>query len=190
MVKKNKVEIDSDIYPQPVIGLKNASFYNGGINTSGGNPNALMNVRDELLDRVFDKSGDLYEKGFASKRSTAEFQSIAVIYQGVGAAGLIFISPKDERLGENPVYQIEDEGPPLFLVSDSYLFDRNFEKFGVTTFAHEFGHTLGLDDEFKVTLNPATEWVIRDDIMGSGRNRPLDATYLSLESKKLLGLDY
>lgn len=171
-------DIQFEIYPEPIIGLKNTADYNG-LDTNRGNPNALISIQDELNQRLFLKTGDQYDKSF-TKRTTGEYQVMAIMYEGVGSSALM--------LRENDASDITvlDEGLPAFLVSRYFLADEGYKDYGTTIFCHEFGHTLGLPDAYDLSTNqPLTE-----DIMGSGRFRPLDYAFLSQEPKKQLGLEF
>lgn len=178
----NAVRITFDVYPQPVAGLRSSAEYNGE-NTGGGNPNGLLAVREELLKRVFDPTGDLYRKSNFVEVQDA-YKVMAILYEGVGSSATLF------RTGTKSInedtYVVEDSGPPAFLVSRYYLGEPGFKDYGTTIFAHEFGHTLGLADAYNlVTSQPFSE-----DIMGLGRFRPIQHSYLSQDSKKVLGLEF
>lgn len=169
---ENLVSIKIQIYPEAVIGQKNTLYYNGS-ETDGGNPQGLLNIENELKKRLSSPKGDLYEEKYSEK--LGEYKVLGVIYEGVGAAGS----------GEKR----------SFLIAREYLTRKQLSKiYGVTFFAHEFGHTLGapdevlhqqLENEFDTTV-AFTE----NDVMGSGRYRPLYQTHLSAVIKKQMISSY
>lgn len=104
--------------------------------------------------------GELEKRGFFSKEENA-YTVFIIIYEGVGASS-----------SEN-----------IVLVSSTFLKDPRFQPIGASVLAHEFYHTLGLSDAYDFeTAAPLSE-----DIMGQGRERPLEKTFLSKESLKKMG---
>ncbi len=95
-------------------------------------------------------------------KDSGEFQVIGIIYEGVGASGT--------------------DG--AFILARSFLSDEQYRPFSSTLFSHEFGHTLGLPDEYKLDTNqPFT-----DDIMGGGRRRPIDVAHFDKPLLKDMGI--
>lgn len=170
-----------DIYPEPIIGKGDHLFYDSDI-TDGGNPHALIAVRQEILQSVFSKSGGLYRSDF-STLNDKDYNFLVIIYGNTGASAMIF---KDSPTKGDDVVAIEDDGPPAIILSSSYLTSTSTREFGPTILAHEMAHAYGLSDGYDTT-NGA---VFSNDLMGEGRNRILSSTYLSEESKKQLGLEY
>lgn len=166
------VKITFEIYPQPIIGQHEALVYDGA-DTARGNPNALLSIREELLNR----QSSFIETG------QEDYGVIAVLYEGVGSSATLI---KNSRIEAEDTFIISDDGPPAFLVSRYFLSDSAYKDYGTSIFAHEFGHTLGLPDAYNLTTNQP----LSDDIMGAGRFRPIQFSYLSMEAKKLLGLSY
>jgi M6 family metalloprotease-like protein len=107
---------------------------------------------------------------------------MGILYEGVGSTATII--KKDDK--SNNLALLSEGSLPAFLASNYYLTGESYQDYGKTIFAHEFGHTLGLPDSYDLVSNIPSS----DDIMGSGRYRPLSITYLSLEAKEKLGLTY
>ena len=160
-----------DIYPQEIVGDKANSLYDTD-DTRNGNPQALRSIAFELHKRVFDPAGDLYRPDFVSQESLAGYREanmvggvypvIYIMYEGVGAAG-----------SEN-----------VALLSRTFLSRPEYADYGVTLFAHEFYHTLGIPDAYEFDTAIATS----TDIMGLGRFRSIEKTFLDSKIKKALGL--
>jgi len=155
------INIENKIYIKPVIGLNETSYYNGE-NTDRGNPNGLLRIEEELNKRLYSESGDLYDAAFKKSENTV----LAIIYEGVGASGS----------GEDRTFMLARE----FLTREPIK-----STYGITFLAHEFAHALGMPDfshKQQDELDPEVVFT-SDDLMGSGRYKPLKYTYLSGEIK-------
>lgn len=86
------------------------------------------------------------------KADKGEFLVIAVIYEGVGASGT------DGAL----------------ILARAFLSDAQYQPFRSSLFYHEFGHSLGLSDQYDLETNQP----FSNDIMGSGRRRPIEVNYI------------
>lgn len=128
-----------------------------GNNTSKGNPNALENILKEVNKRVFQNNGDLYLESFAKKNNN-EMTVKIFIYEGLGAIG----------------------GHFTVLLAKDYL---KTTIFGSTVFYHELMHTFGVPDFYDYQTNIPYS----DDIMGSGREKPILETYIRNDIKEKLG---
>lgn len=128
-----------------------------GNNTSFGNPNALKNILKEINERVFQNNGNLYSESF-TKKNNNEMTIKIFIYEGVGAVG----------------------GHFTVLLAKDYLKTKNF---GSTVFYHELMHTFGVPDFYDYQTNVD----FSDDIMGSGREKPISETYVRKDIKEKLG---
>ncbi|MBI1975228.1 MAG: hypothetical protein HYS57_02630 [Parcubacteria group bacterium] len=96
------------------------------------------------------------------KTAPHEFLVKLFVYEGVGASAT-----------GNAVILSRD-----YLSQDSYRDTR------ASVFYHEFGHTLGMPEGYDIETNiPSTP-----DIMGSGRFRPIEITYVSEDTKSAMGL--
>jgi M6 family metalloprotease-like protein len=146
-------------------------FYDS-LETKAGNPSAVNAIRDELQKRLLERSGDLYERHFAF--SPDSFNVLAILYEGVGSGGTVDLGPADF---------IKQGSLPTFLLARNFLTEENYQDYGTSFFAHEFGHTLGLPDNY----DTKTGKPYSDDLMGSGRYRPLEATYILDKDKNSLG---
>lgn len=91
-----------------------------------------------------------------------EFLAIAIVYEGVGASGAEGAMIISRDFLANPEYQF---------ASSSLLY-------------HEFGHTYGLPDKYDL----ATNQPFSNDIMGAGRQRPLQLNYLDPRLLQDLGV--
>lgn len=89
-------------------------------------------------------------------------RAMFIMYEGVGASGTDGVA----------------------LVSRVFLTDPRYKDTGATILAHEFYHTLGLPDEY----DTETAVAFSDDIMGLGRERPLDRTFIKKDSLGKMGI--
>lgn len=100
-------------------------------------------------------------RGFLSSAAD-EFVVIGLIYEGVGASG----------------------SRGAFLLSRSFLSEEQYRPFRSSLLYHEFGHTMGLPDQYDLE----TGQHFSEDIMGSGRNRPLEVNYIDQALLEDLGV--
>lgn len=96
------------------------------------------------------------------KAEEDEFTVIAIIYEGVGASGT--------------------DG--AMILSRSFLSDEQYRSFRSSLFYHEFGHTFGLPDGYDLQHSTPHS----NDIMGIGRGKPIDTTYIDRELLKDMGV--
>ncbi len=148
-----------NIYPRPVIGRQDNMFYDTEI-TQHGNPEALRRTAQELEERMMKPGGDLYNPYWAITEPGV-YRVTIVMYEGVGASG-----------GGNTAF-----------VSRIFFSDPRWRDIAATTLAHEFYHTLGIPDAYELEEGIATS----QDIMGLGRTRPLEKTYLERNTLYQLG---
>lgn len=87
------------------------------------------------------------------KTGENEFLVIGIIYEGVGASGT--------------------DG--AMILSKTFLYDPQYNLFRSSLFYHEFGHTLGLPDEYDIEHNTPYS----NDIMGAGRRKSINSMYIS-----------
>lgn len=158
---QGRSQITTQIFPQPIIGNYDSIDYDT-TNTSGGNPHGLRTVALEVEARVYAPEGDLYHQ-FISDPSLNAYQVMVIMYEGVGAAG-----------SENVAF-----------ISRTYLSEQPYrESYGPTFLVHEFYHTLGLENEYEKQSGRA----FGNDIMGLGRFRPLEYTYIDQQTLKQMGI--
>ena len=170
--------INFSVYPDIIRGRNEHQFYDGE-NTKNGNPNALISAREEVIKRIFSDSGDLYLSSFVKNRPNT-YEILIIIYEGTGASAMIY----QKNAVEGPdVFKIETDGPPAIILSSAFLHSPYYLEFGPTILAHEISHSFGLSDSYDVE----TGKIFGSDLMGEGRRRTPNATYLSTENKKLLG---
>ena len=93
------------------------------------------------------------------RSSQDAFPVTVIIYEGVGAGADL----------------------SRMIVAREFLTDPKIF-YGKTVFTHEFYHTLGIPDGYD------KEGSFSQDIMGAGRYRPLEMTYLAEETLKAMGL--
>lgn len=86
-----------------------------------------------------------------------------IVYEGVGAGG-------SEKLATS-------------IIARGYFTQESEKELASSILYHEFAHTLGLPDEYDHEKNIP----FSNDIMGAGRNKPLEITYLSQEIKEKMG---
>lgn len=180
------------IYPEPVFGRAEQLAYDTN-DTNRGNPRALLAISEELDKRVFSPNGDLYLPDFW-KKEAGTYPVLFILYEGVGAIGGVIAESKYESasdiaaelgLPESVVFPVDVKGVDgFFLLSRTFLADPHYRAFGASLLAHEFYHTLGIPDEYE----PDTEKPTSSDIMGLGRFRPIEKTYIQRETLRAVGL--
>lgn len=111
----------------------------------------------EALRRI---SKELEEGGYFSGASGG-YRVFLILYEGVGASG-----------SEN-----------VALVSSAFLALPEYGAVATTILAHEFYHTLGIPDGYDLTTARAHS----NDIMGEGRARPIEKTFISSETRARMG---
>ena len=148
-----------EIFLSPVIGREENIVYDTDI-TQHGNPQALLNISDELRSRLLLSGGDIAWDSFVKKNDDA-FKVLLVLYEGVGASGI----------------------REFALLSRQFLTDTQYANYASSFLAHEFYHTLGLPDGYGEDASPYMA-----DLMGSGRFLPLSRAYLNRALLKDLGL--
>jgi len=180
-----------EIYPEPVIGLGDNLSYDTEV-TQRGNPRALINIAEELEVRIFRPEGDLFSPDFA-KRSESTYPVLFIMYEGVGASGGVIYESELESvsdiarelgLQESVIFKVNVESADGFLLVNRDFLTGLQGSAGTSVFAHEFYHTIGIPDGY----DEETAVAYAPDIMGLGRTKPLDKTYLSNETLSHLGL--
>lgn len=187
-------EIEYKIYPEAVIGLEKNDFYDTE-DTGRGNPHALLKISEELEKRIFTKSGDLYREDF-DPASNEAYPVMLIFYEGVGATGgIIRRDNQESKVGvaekygvpESLLFEVDVELVDGFvLLSSSFFTKEEFKNYGASILAHEFYHTLGFRDAYEVP--GSFEVVFSNDLMGAGRKRPIERTYLNRDNLHKLGL--
>lgn len=182
------------IYPAPVIGLKESIEYDTET-TQGGNPAALLSIAEELDERVFKQTGDLFNEEFA-KNDKSAYPVLAIIYEGVGAVGGVVYESEAETSGEiaqetglaEALIHIVDvkSVDGFFLTNIFFLEDPEGQTRKNSVFAHEFYHTLGVPDGYETP--GSYDIPTSQDIMGLGRFRTIEKTYFEKNTLKQLGL--
>ena len=160
------------IYEQPIIGEKESIFYDTD-NTNKGNPEALRTTAAEIEKRLLSAGGDLWNDKFSSQLPEADYQPLIILYEGVGASGAV--------------------GEPAVLISRRYFTELEYQQENTTTLAHEFYHTLGIPDGYQEKIQEGyglqIEKLTTSDIMGLGRQGPLERTYLGRQTLQRFGLE-
>jgi len=188
---QNRSHITYDIYPEPVVGLHESLVYDTEV-TQNGNPYALLNIAEELEARAFDPSGDLFISAF-TQRSKEAYPILFIMYEGVGASGGIIQESDSDSSGlsaeegdafHSIVFPASTESVDGFFLLNREFLAGVYGVFGTSFLGHEFYHTLGIPDAYMASSAIFTS----PDIMGSGRRKPLEKTYLENKTLKKLGL--
>lgn len=183
--------ISYEVFPEPVIGVKDNSFYDTD-KTDRGNPQALISVAEELEGRVFERDGDLYREDFAKNKNDS-YPVMFIMYEGVGAAGGIINDSQKEtaseiaaelNISESIIYLVDVSSADGFFLVNREIVEGLHGLNGHAILAHEFYHTIGLEDKYSEIDSVAES----ADLMGLGRLKPLENGYLSRESLAALGL--
>lgn len=90
------------------------------------------------------------------------YLAMAIIYEGLGASG----------------------APNAMILSRTFLSQEEYSQAKGSLFYHEFAHTFGVPDRFGLSDNRP----FSNDVMGSGRYKPLSTNYLGADLLKDLGL--
>lgn len=173
------LNINYSVFPKPLFGREESFYYNGR-DTSNGNPSALLAIKSEIETRQ-KYDADFESLGFPGNSGT--YRAMAIVYEGVGAASMLLVDKKPDKSNTSHVVAVEKNESPAFLVSNFFLNSSSYKDYGETIFAHELGHILGLSDAYEFGSESVT-----NDIMGTGRFRPLDLTYLTAGHLKQLGV--
>jgi len=181
-------DIDYAIYPKPVIGLKEGIEYDTET-TQGGNPRALLNISEELENRIFKPDGDLFMRAFV-ERKEGEYPVLAIIYEGVGAMGGIVHESeledkreiaKEAGVPEELIHIVDIKSVDgFFLTNIFFLENKN------SVFTHEFYHTLGIPDAYETP--GFYDIPLGKDVMGAGRFGPIEKTYIEKNTLQQLGI--
>lgn len=179
---QGRSKISFEIYPEPVIGLKDNIEYDTD-DTNRGNAHALLNIAEEINNRAL------------IAKSAGAYPVLFILYEGVGASGGIIQESGHEtkkeiaeeiEVPESLIYIVDITSVDgFFLLGRSFLSNQSANPNGATILGHEFYHTLGIEDSYDQTSELATTF--SPDIMGSGRLRRLENTYISRETLKNLG---
>ena len=188
---QRRSKISYEIFPEPVIGEKDSLFYDT-TSTDRGNPQALINASNEIERRVFANAGDLFNVNFGRDIDDV-YPVLFIMYEGVGASGGIINESEEEtaagiaerlNLSESVIFVVDVKSSDGFFLVNREIVDGTHGPNGQSVLAHEFYHTLGLPDEYSLENGVAES----PDIMGLGRFKPVENTYLSRELLAGLGL--
>ena len=179
---QNISTISYAIHPDPVMGLEESIFYDTE-DTSGGNPHALIAAAEELEQR-----------GLIPPRAPDDtYPVLFIMYEGVGAIGGIINESAEETAGgiaaelgipEDMIFLLDVKSVDGFFLVNREIVDGTHGVNGKSIVAHEFYHTLGVPDGY---LSPE-ETPTTSDIMGTGRFKPIEETYLHDEVLQGMGL--
>jgi hypothetical protein len=178
---RGKSILSYEVFPEIVILNQENIFYDTE-RTDKGNPQALIAVAEEIQKRVFTRGGDIYRPDFAFDEGV--YRVLGIVYEGVGAAGgVIFESEK--RTAKEIAYDLKmpadyvfiakvTVADGFFILSRQFLTEQEYAIFSPSLLYHEFAHTFGLPDLY----DSATNAVFSNDIMGAGRRRPIEGTFI------------
>lgn len=165
----NTSKISYTFYPEIIIGNKTTKEYEGFF--EGGENDALLPIKDEIVSRAVDTKGQSYYESMTKGKAKDTRNSYMVIFEGKGAAG----------------------NDDFALVSHAYLVNNQYKESGSTFLAHEFYHTLGLLDNYESSVyvfkdgqQRPISLVTNKDIMGQV-NVPLSYTYIDMATLKKMG---
>lgn len=171
-----------DVYPEPFILEHDNMSYDTEV-TNRGNPKGLVSISEEIERRLLKRGGNLYREPF-SANSQGKYYVIGIIYEGVGESGGV-IYESDERtsqeiakklgIPEYIVYKVDiDSSSGFFLINKAVFALPDYKDHADSLLYHEIAHTLGFPDFYDASSNTPSS----DDIMGAGRNEPLDMNYI------------
>lgn len=143
-----KSQINATIHSETII-LENEGFFYDTNDTSRGNPRALESITLEIERRFFSEDSDA-------------FRVIAIIYEGLGAAGT--------------------EGS--LILSRDFISKIEYDVFRPSLFYHELGHAIGIPEGYNIETGQA----YTNDIMGAGRREPINTAYIDKETLKEMGV--
>ena len=172
----NKIRIYNQVTDHAVIGHFSHVFYDT-FDTNKGNPQALLSISKELSERNYE---------FNHWEGTSPFKVWVVVYEGVGASATQILNSEYNLLATSTLDTVfvTNLDEAFVLVSRSYFTDKANLRVGMSVLAHEFGHVLGLPDNYNLETGKSVD----DDIMGSGRFDPIESAFLSEDSKSKLGI--
>jgi hypothetical protein len=183
-------KIDVQIFPEQVL-LDHESIFYDSEKTDAGNPHALLAVAQEIERRIATPGGDLYREEFATRKD-GEYVVMGIIYEGVGGSGgLIYDSPLGTpqeislQLGipESLIHIVNVESSDgFFLANSDCLAGPVCGEPGPSLIYHEFAHALGIQDQYE------GDHSYSEDVMGLGRFKTLDSTYLDRSILKEMGV--
>jgi hypothetical protein len=192
---RGRSRITYTIYPAVILGEQGHLVYDSE-STQRGNPHALISVGEEIERRVARPDGDLYRVEFASRNGETEpsrHTVFFIMYEGVGAVGgMIHESARESAaeiareigIPEDVVFVVNIESADGFFLVNREFVDGLYGPHGASIVAHEFYHTLGVPDAYLAHDETPTS----ADLMGLGRFRPLETTYLGREVLEGMGL--
>lgn len=200
---QGRSRITYSIYPKAVIGRYDTSKYEtpaknvDDFEAIASISSTLASTAEEIEERVFSSSGDLYDPSFFQKIEDDVYSVMLILYEGSGDSVTAKIAAADTFYNHTPEkdkefaeftglpelvsrtadVELVDSGMLLstsFFVDDVYVY-------GKTILTHEFYHTIGLPDGYDYNILDElnrTNLSLTPDIMGLGRFQSLDKTYL------------
>lgn len=169
---KSQSELTYRLYPKPVIGQETVTSY--AQDDTPIEPKSLGRIIKELDRRVFQPSGDLFDPGYSQSPNGSYIMKI-IIYEAD--------PPKFAQVSQTgEIGGYSDQNTTL--VARKILTDLPNQPYGPSIVYHEIGHMIGLPESYDYQSNqPST-----NDIMGSGRSRPIQNNYLNPEVLKKMGV--
>lgn len=173
------LKLEFAVYPKTIYGFEEDRFYQSDLREVP--PREVMNkINSELRNRVFTKTGDLYDQAFV-KLDDNEYTTNVIIYAG-------FPPMSDDVHGQTiftPAFT--NYSKSTFLVFSPLLEPR--ATFNADSMIyHELLHTLGVPEQYNVfSLDFFIERNERADIMGRGSDKSLLNTYIGEDIKRKMG---
>ncbi|OHB22363.1 MAG: hypothetical protein A2939_03585 [Parcubacteria group bacterium RIFCSPLOWO2_01_FULL_48_18] len=174
-------KIRFDIYSDVVYGRQEASTYELKFlqKTKEGK---LAVITNELHERIFLKSGDLYREDF-SGRAEGEYMILFIVY-----ASRIPLNPYAIEAGVGIAGLAADIGTTIVVFSPMFEPEGIYNLNAASVVYHELAHAMGAPEQYdQYSADMIEQRNARADIMGIGASEPLLTTYLGKDIKVQMG---
>lgn len=178
----NRSELQFAVYPNPIIGKQNADYYSKDF-LSFQEEHPLGRLHDEISERLLHPGGDLYDAAF--NQSDKNIYTIHLF---------IFDMPTPSKhiAGRSALVPglTDDTEAASLVFSDIVDPGRGRVDYpnGTSIIYHELLHAMDVPEFYDAdTENTFEKRTLRSDIMGSGADLPLSATYIGADIKEHMG---